>query len=309
MATASSLLRQRDFSLFIIARFFANIGAQMQTVALGLQVYAKTSDPFDLGMVGLSQFLPFVVLVLPAGQLADRKDRRLIVACCYAVQCLCALSLLAFTWADISSVWPIFGVMTVLGAARAFSAPAVSALLPNLLPREFFQRAVALNSSIFTVSTITGPVLGGLLFMAGVKAVYATVACMALLGVVMIVSIKAREPAAKEVREGRWLALLSGLRFVRSKPMILGAISLDLFAVLFGGATALLPVYASDVLHVGSTGLGLLRTAPGVGSMVCALILWNAPMVAHVGRWLFGSIFCSAPLRLRSVCPATLQSA
>lgn len=286
-----SLLKQRDFLLFLLARLSSNIGAQMQTVALGLEIYAKTANPIDLGLVGLSQFLPFLVLILPAGQVADRKDRRRILVGCYALQALCALSLLALTWIDLPTVWPIFAVMTLLGISRAFAMPASQALLPNLVPPELFGRAVALNSSVFHASTILGPTLGGLLFLAGAATVYTTVAVLALLAMGFMSGITARPPKFEIEHSAGWRSVLSGLSFVRAKPIVLGAISLDLFAVLFGGATALLPIYANDILHVGPTGLGLLRTAPGVGSMLCAMWLWGRPVDRHVGRWLFGSIF------------------
>lgn len=289
--TATRLLRQRDFSLLLLARLVANIGAQMQTVALGLQIYAKTSDPFYLGLVGLSQFLPFVVLILPAGQVADRQDRRRVLLGCYALQCLCALALLALTWIDVASVWPIFAVMTLLGVTRAFAMPAGQALLPNLVPRELFGRAIALNSTTVHVSTIVGPTLGGIAYLAGAQTVYAIVTAIYLAALALMGMMTSRPPTPDGPHETGLRSLLSGLHFVRAKSVVLGAISLDLFAVLFGGATALLPVYASDILHVGPTGLGLLRSAPGVGSMVCALWLWVTPMHRHAGAYLFVSIF------------------
>jgi MFS family permease len=263
----------------------------MQTVAVGWQIYAITRDPLDLGLIGLSQFLPFVVLILPAGQVADQRDRRRILTACYAVEALCALLLLWFTIASVSVVWPVFAAMTLLGCARAFSMPSGQALLPNLVPREDFTRAVALNSSVFQIATVVGPAMGGVLYLAGPRIVYSSVLGLALVSIVLMFRVRGGARADNAAREPATLqTLLSGLRFVRSKPIVLGAISLDLFAVLFGGATALLPIFASDILHVGPSGLGLMRTAPGIGAALCAMALAVLPITRHVGPWMFGGV-------------------
>jgi MFS family permease len=288
---AFQILARTDFRRFLSARLLATLAAQMQTVAVGWQIYAITRDPLDLGLIGLSQFLPFVVLILPAGQVADHYDRRRILTACYAVEALCAVLLLWFTIHSITSAWPVFAAMTLLGCARAFSMPSGQALLPNLVPREEFTRAVALNSSVFQIATVVGPAVGGLLYLAGPRVVYSTVLALALISIALMLRVQSggrlrtaeREPASLQT-------LLSGLRFVRSKPIVLGAISLDLFAVLFGGATALLPIFASDILHVGPSGLGLLRTAPGVGASLCAVVLAFLPITRHVGPWMFGGV-------------------
>ena len=288
--TTWGVLSHPDFSRFLAARLLANLAVQMQTVAIGWQVYAITRDPLDLGLVGLSQFLPFVLLVLPAGQAADHYDRRRIVALCYAVEFLCAVLLLGFTLRGLQVVWPVFAAMVLFGTARAFAMPTGQALLPNLVPAEDFGRAVALNSSTFQVATIAGPAVGGVLYLAGAPFVYGTVAALLLFAIVLMAGIRggAHDPGARE--PATWHTLLSGLRFVRSRPLVLGAISLDLFAVLFGGATALLPIYASDILHVGPSGLGLLRTAPGIGASLCAIALAIIPVTRRVGGWMFGGV-------------------
>lgn len=287
---AFRILSHLDFRRFLLARLLATLAAQMQTVAVGWQMYAITRDPLDLGLIGLSQFLPFVVLILPAGQVADHYDRRRILTLCYVVEALCALLLLLFTIQAITVVWPVFAAMTLLGCARAFSMPSGQALLPNLVPAESFTRAVALNSSVFQIATVLGPALGGVLYLAGARIVYSSVLALAVIAALLMMRVTggargtgAREPATLQT-------LLSGLRFVRSKPIVFGAISLDLFAVLFGGATALLPIYASDILHVGPGGLGLLRTAPGIGASVCAMALAWHPITRHVGAWMFGGV-------------------
>jgi MFS family permease len=285
------LLRNRDFAFFLSARFLATLAVQMQTVAVGWQVYAVTRDPLDLGLIGLSQFLPFVLLVLPAGHVADRFDRRRILAACFALECLCALLLLALAARGLDSARPVFAVMVLFGIARAFAMPTGQALLPNLVPRAHFGTAVALNTSTWQVSTIAGPALGGIVYLLGAPAVYSTVAVLLALAVVMVLRIRGGGVAqARPAEEPGWQSLLSGLRFVRSKRLVLGAISLDLFAVLFGGATALLPVYAADVLQVGPTGLGWLRTAPGIGAAVCGVLLGLLPITRGVGRWMFAGV-------------------
>lgn len=285
-----SLLRQRDFFLFMLSRLLGNVGAQMQTVAVGWAVYSRTSNPLDLGWVGLSQFAPFVVLILPAGHFADHHDRRRIVSLCYLVHALCALALCVLTWMNVSSVWPIFTVMTVLGMARAFVMPASQALMPNLVAPEHFSRAVAFNSMVFQTSSILGPTIGGLLLLSGVQTVFATVVICALAATILVSKVRAHRATESTTPEPGLKSLLSGLQFVRSRPIVLGAISLDLFAVLFGGATALLPIYARDILHVGPTGLGMLRSAPGVGAVICALWLTTYPIKRKVGPWLFSSV-------------------
>src|SRR5690606_10036592 len=180
-----------DFRRFLLARLLATLAAQMQIVTVGWQIYEITHDPLDLGIVGLSQFAPFVLLILSAGQAADRHDRRRILTLCYAVEAVCAMLLLVFTLQRISSAWPVFGAMTLLGCARAFSMPSSQALLPNLVPTESFPRAVALNSSVFQVATVVGPALGGVLYLAGPLIVYASMLTLALVGALVMVRVVA----------------------------------------------------------------------------------------------------------------------
>jgi len=286
-----ALLANREFTRFLVARFLATLAVQMQTVAVGWQVYEVTRNPLDLGLVGLSQFLPFVLLILPAGHLADSRDRRRILGACFALECACALLLLAFAAHGLESARPVFAVMVLFGIARAFAMPTGQALLPNLVPRAQFGTAVALNSSTWQVATIAGPALGGIVYLAGAPVVYASVAVLLAIAAIMVFGL--REGGRDEARIAEppgWQSLLSGLRFVRSRRLVLGAISLDLFAVLFGGATALLPVYAADVLHVGPAGLGWLRTAPGIGAALCGLAIGLWPLTQRVGRWMFGGV-------------------
>jgi MFS family permease len=288
-STGFAVLRHRNFASYLSARVLATLAIQMQSVAIGWQVYSLTGSLFDLGLIGLAQFAPFLALILIAGHVADRYDRRRIIILCFAAQLLCALLLLAFTLSGLTVVWPVFAVLVLFGSARAFMMPASQAILINLVPPESFSNAVALNSSSFHVAVIVGPILGGLLYIAGPGVVYAIVALLLIASVLLMclsrvaVRSTSREPAS-------WHSILEGLRFVKSSPIVLGAISLDLFAVLFGGATALLPAYAHDVLHIGPTGLGLLRTAPGVGAALTAVLLVFWPISRNVGRWMFGGV-------------------
>ncbi len=288
-APLSRLLEYPNFVRYLSARLLASVAVQMQTVAVGWQIYAITGDPLDLGLIGLSQFLPFVLLVLPAGHIADRHNRALILALCIALEFFCALALLAFTLADLAVAWPVFAVMVVFGVARAFSMPAGQAIMPNLVPNGLFSRAVAVNSSTWQVSTIAGPAIGGLVYLAGPDVVYATVAGLLAAAFLLVVGVKTEKPA-RPAAPDTWHTLLEGLRFVRRKKVILGAVSLDLFAVLFGGAVALLPAYASDILHVGPDGFGWLRAAPGMGAAVVAMTLAWRPLTRNVGAKMFGGV-------------------
>lgn len=290
-AQAQAVLRYPDVWRFVSARFLATLAAQIQIVAVGWQMYAITGDPLDLGLIGLSQFIPFVTLILPAGHVADHYNRSRIVTFCYLTEAVCAILLLTMTLRGVHSTWPIFLAMVLLGGARAFSMPGAQSLLPNLVPPEFFTRAVALNSSAYQVASVIGPALGGLLYLAGPAVVYGSVLMLAIVASLLMVQVRGGTAHTNATREpASWQTLLSGLKFVRSRPVVMGAISLDLFAVLFGGATALLPMFARDILHVGPSGLGLLRTAPGIGAAVCAFVIALSPIARHVGAWMFGGV-------------------
>ncbi|MDC8757372.1 MFS transporter [Janthinobacterium fluminis] len=284
-----SVLRHRNFAFYLSARVLGTLAVQMQSVAIGWQVYQLTGSLFDLGLIGLAQFAPFLLLILIAGHAADRYNRRNIIALCLVAQLLCALALLAFTVAGLGVVWPVFAVLVLFGSARAFMMPATQAVLVNMVPAASFSKAVALSSSSFHVAVILGPTLGGLLYLAGPGVVY--LAAATLLSVsVLLMRMTHAAPQATSREPASWHTVLEGLRFVWSKPVVLGAISLDLFAVLFGGATALLPALAHDVLHTGPTGLGLLRTAPGMGAALCSVALAFFPITRRVGLWMFGGV-------------------
>jgi MFS family permease len=262
----------------------------MQSVAVGWQVYAKTGHILDLGYVGLAQFLPFLVFILPSGHVADRHDRRVILVTCNGVYLVGSILLLAYTLSGAASVMPIFGILALLGSARAFSMPAGQAILRNIVDGDAFAQAVAFNSTAFHVAVVIGPVLGGLAYLAGPVAVHGSVSVTLLLSTLLLSRVRARQVRQAETPI-TWHTALEGFRFVRSRPVILGAISLDLFAVLFGGATALLPAVVKDVLHADSVALGLLRASPALGAACMTIVLTLFPLRRRVGLWMFAGVF------------------
>jgi MFS family permease len=264
------LFRRRAFALYLAARLFSALAAQMIIIAVGWQVYHLTGRVLDLGFVGLSQFLPFLCLSLVAGHAADRYDRRRIILSCLAVVLLCALLLLEFARRGNGSVAPIFAVLALLGTARAFMMPASQSFLPNIVPLAVLGDAVAINSSAFQLANIVGPSLGGLVYAygessksapGGAQWVYGGAAALLGAAVLMLFLVDSRGVAAGGSIRFSWGHLLEGLRFTWHRKTVLGAISLDLFAVLFGGASALLPAFTRDVLHAGPEVFGYLRGA------------------------------------------------
>src|SRR5271169_5992041 len=283
-----------NFVSYTFARFFIVVALEMQSVAVGWQVYEITKRPLDLGYVGLAQFLPGFVLFLFAGHAADRLDRRKLLMACYAGYGLCSALLLAISWRAPHSVHAIYVVLVLVGTFRSFSFPVSRAILPHLVPEEHFANAVAWNASTFQIATIAGPAVGGIAYAAfhGPEAVYAIAVVVSVLSTIFTLRIhplpdspeKAmaqNEPVKREPVSLR--TVLAGFRFIWKKKVILGSISLDMFAVLLGGAVALLPVYAREILHTGPWGLGLLRSAPGVGAAVMAVLLAHRPLRSRVG--------------------------
>jgi len=273
-----------DFTVYQTARFCIVMALEMQSVAVGWQVYEITHRPLDLGLVGLAQFLPGLPFFLVAGHAVDRFDRRRLLMICYAGFAVCSGLLLAIGLRHSPSVFPIYGVLLLLGTIRSFNFPTTRALLPQLVPEEHFANAVAWNSSVFQAATILGPSVGGVLyaFFHGASAVYAASMVIALLALASTLRIKAQQRARR--REPVSLrTVLAGFHYIWEHKLILGSISLDLFAVLLGGAVALLPVYAREILKTGPWGLGLLRSAPGVGAAVMAILLAHRPLKSRVG--------------------------
>ncbi len=285
----TSILAHRPFALFFSARVLATAGYQMQSVAVGWQVYELTNSAFDLGLVGLAQFVPMLLLALVTGHVADRYDRRKVIIACQIVKLLTAGAL------GLGSLYgglprgAILAVVFVFGAARAFEMPTLQALLPGLVPEAVLPRAIAGSASANQAATIGGPALGGLLYAASPAFAYATCGVSFLLCALCIGRIRTGRVARE--RESISLAsLLAGIHYIRGNPVLLGAISLDLFAVLLGGATALLPIYARDILHIGPTGLGILRAAPAVGALTMSIYLARHPLGRGVGRTMFAAV-------------------
>ncbi|MCP3061653.1 MFS transporter [Myxococcus sp. K38C18041901] len=289
-APALSVFRHRDFRLYQIARLCAVLAMQVESVAIGWQVYEVTGSALALGYTGLSQFVPFLCFCLIGGQVADRFDRRKILAICQGVMLLCSLALLSFSLGHIRDVRFVYGVLVLFGTARAFYAPAGSALTPHLVPKEELTRAVAVNSTTWQVATIAGPAVGGVLYgWAGPTGAYLGSATLCALTVVWILSLKVRTGRASSAPLS-FSTLVAGLGFVRRQRMLLGSITLDLFAVLLGGAVALLPIYARDVLHTGPWGLGLLRCAPAAGAALVAVVLAMRPLGGRAGVKMFVAV-------------------
>lgn len=273
-----------DFASYELGRLFIVLALEMQSVAVGWQVYDITKRPLDLGLVGLAQFLPGIFLFLISGQVADRFDRRHLLLMCYAGFAVCSALLLDISWRGTSSVKSIYLVLVLLGVVRSFNGPAGRALLPQLVPERHFPSAVAWNASVFQSATIMGPVFGGLIYAAfrGPAAVYATAMAGGGIAIFAAAQIKHRVHIRRMEQVGL-ASVLAGFRYVWKQKLILGSISLDMFAVLLGGAVALLPIYAREILHTGPWGLGLLRSAPGVGAGSMALLLANRPLRGRVG--------------------------
>ncbi len=284
----------RDFRLFISARFLANLSIQMQSVAVGWQVYDVTRDPLALGYVGLSVFLPVAGLTLPAGDAADRFDRRRILTLSYLAQAVVSVLFLILTFAGpapgsgLAAARPFYAVLVLFGIGRAFIGPSQQSFVPFLVPRDQLSRAVAWSSSANQTATILGPALGGVLYILGPAAVYGTCLALFLIVVAATAAIRTRvRVAAAEAGMTAWRRLVAGIAFVRRQPIVLGAMSLDMFAVLLGGATALLPIYARDILHVGPEGLGMLRSAMAIGATVTAIVVANLSFHTRAGLTMF----------------------
>lgn len=280
----------RDFRAYQVARLLVSVGVQMSSVAIGWQVYDKTGSPLDLGWVGLAQFLPLFALALVTGAAADRYDRKRIAQTCLVTISIASVGLALVARRSGTSLAPVFALLVLLGVARAFYGPAASALLPGLVPREVFPSAVGWNSSTWQIAMVVGPALGGVLYRGvGPTGVYLCTALLAFVSALLVATLSPR--AVERAPRGAALAEVSaGLAYVRDHPLLLGAITLDLFAVLLGGAVALLPALAKDHLGLGPRELGMLRAGPALGATVVALWLARRPLERHAGPWLFGAV-------------------
>jgi MFS family permease len=290
-AISRSVLKYRDYRLFLAARLLMTVAIQIQSVAVGYQVYQMSHDTLALGFVGLAQFLPMLALILPAGDLADRYNRRVIMLVSCILEAAVAGGFLLLTVFDVRSLGMFYAVLALFGVVRTLSAPAGQSLVPLLVPPESLSRAIAWASSAFQTATIVGPALGGGLYVFGPEVAYAVCFVLSALVTVLFAMIHAPLAVRRATKDRNALERAKeGIAYVKDRPIILGAISLDLFAVLLGGATALIPVYAQDILNVGSVGAGLLRTAPAVGAAVTGLILGWKPLDKNTGPWMFACV-------------------
>jgi len=281
-----------------LARVSVILGAEAQSVAVAWQVYSITHRAIDLGYTGLALFLPALLFLLPAGHVADRFDRRRVILICYGLQLFCTGALAMLAWNNTQKILPIYVVLFMIGTGRAFSGPSSSALIPHLVPEQHFVNAVTWGGAVFQFANITGPALGGLLFtfpltklmpgtrLAGAGIVYVFTLVTLVWFQVMVWSMHVR-PGRMEHRAVSLKVMLAGFEYVRRSQLLLGSFSLDLFVVLLGGATALLPIFAHEILNQGPRGLGMLRAAPALGSVVMGLLMARFPMKRHAGRWMF----------------------
>jgi MFS family permease len=288
----------RDFRRYQLARVAVILGAEAQAVAVAWQVYSITHRALDLGYTGLALFLPGLFFLLPAGHVADRFDRRHVILCCYTLQVFCTLALLALALWGAHHVFSIYAVLFLVGTGRAFSAPASSALLPHLVPEKHFVNAVTWGGAIFQLANVTGPALGGLLFtlplvgflrsagLEGAGIVYIFTLLTLVWFLALIFSLDVR-PGRMEHRAASLKVVLAGFQYVRSSPVLLGSMSLDLFVVLLGGAVALMPIFANEVLHTGPRGLGALRAAPAIGAFTMSLVIARFPISRKAGARMF----------------------
>lgn len=274
------------FRFFWLTTLTVGFATQIMGVSIAWQIYDVTGSAFLLGLVGLSLFLPALLLFLITGLAADRYSRRLIMTVCLGVELLCALGFLAFVNAEAHEVWPIFTILIFLGTARAFWGPAAQSLAPNLVPSEALANAITVNAAAYQFASIMGPAAGGLLYGLGAGVPFITAGALLAIAAVCVVLIP--KPQQHSTYQASSMdTMLAGFRYIFSNKVVLGAISLDMFAVLMGGAVALLPIYAKDILHAGPEELGLLRAAPGVGAILMGLFLTRFPIRDHAGKKLF----------------------
>ena len=281
--------RYPAFTRYWIQRLLNTLAVQIVSVAVGWQIYDLTRDPFDLGLIGLTQFLPALALVLVTGSVADMFGRRMVMGISQLVELVCTSALLFLTMRGLTSTAPVFALLVGLGVARAFVGPASSSLIVNLVPQKDFANAISWATTCWQIGSVTGPVVGGLLYGISPEAAYGTAA--ALLAIAAVFTFAIPKPAESPRLGGHALDdILGGFRYIWSEKIVFGAISLDMFAVLLGGAVALLPVFARDILEVGPWGLGLLRSAPGVGAILAAIWLSGHPIKDHAGVLMFASV-------------------
>jgi len=285
-------LHHRDFALLWVASLAMGLGTQMASVIVGWQVYDIRQSAFDLGLIGLAGFVPLPLLALPAGHLADRLPRRLVFAGALVLNMTVMAALTAVTVAGARRLWPFVALAAATGVANAIGSPAARALPPTLVPTEALAGAMALRSMGLQIATVAGPALGGFIFYVRPELPYAAACGLMVLALACTVGLRSASARTRASSGGApdWKSLLAGVAFVRRTPVLLGAISLDLFAVLFGGQVALAPLFARSILHVGTGGLGLLRAAPAVGAIAAGVMLARRPATRRAGRVLFAVV-------------------
>jgi MFS family permease len=287
-APLPALKRHKPFALFWVMRVATSGAYLMQSVAIGWQIYDMTGDPLDLGLVGLVQFFPLVVLAVLVGQIIDRYDRRAVARVCQVVKAICAIVLALGSARGWIGREQFFIILLIVGTARAFETPTLHALVPTLVPPRLLPRAVAASATAQQTAVICGPALGGLIYAFGPTTVY-TVCAVIFIAAGVLVSLLPRDARPREKKPVTLANLFAGFTYVRHHPILLGAISLDLFVVMLGGVTALLPIFARDVLHTGPWGLGLLRSAPAVGALTMSVVLAHASIERRAGIFMFAT--------------------
>jgi MFS family permease len=285
-----SVYRGHDLPLYLTTRALSGLASLVQSVAIGWQVYDLARTPLALGMVGLAEFLPMFLLTLPAGEMADRFDTRRILALSLAMQAASSALLLGFAAVGARDIWALYAVLVLFGCARGLAGPAQRALMPFLIPPERLPKAIAWSSSVSQIAVIAGPAIGGFLYALGPVFAYGVCFTGFLLAALGATLLRGRRLVASSAFAHPLARVKEGIQFVRSRKVMLGAISLDLFAVLLGGSIALLPIYARDILHVGPGGLGMLRSAPAVGAAAVALLLTRHPLQRKVGSRMFAAV-------------------
>ncbi|MGB9096052.1 MFS transporter [Erwinia sp.] len=288
-ARADSLFQHRSFVAFWLARTTSSFGFQMLSIAVGWQIYSITGRAWDLGLIGLVQFLPAVLLALPAGHVADQFDRRRVVLFGQITEWIAIAVLAGLTLAQRTDEVIILGLVFIISVARTLEAPSLQSMLPALVPSAMLARATAANGASMQTASMLGPALGGFLYVAGPGVVYVTTGVLYLISIVMVSRLR-YEHAPPKRTPATFESVFAGVRFIRNRPDVLGVISLDLFAVLLGGATALLPIFAKDILHTGPWGLGLLRGAPAVGGLLVGFWLSRRTLERNVGMTMFASV-------------------
>jgi len=291
--SAGSAFLSRDFRLYQTARLLVILGAEAQALAVAWQIYQITHSALDLGLTGLALYAPVLLFMLAAGHVADRYDRRTIILVCYSFQACCTLTLMRFAMHPNGRVWPIFAVLFCVGTGRAFSSPAASAFLPSLIPKHHFVNAVTWGAIVFQIANIAGPSVGGLLFTLplsgflvrwnGAAAVY-VFSLITLCAFLLLVGMMRTRPVRAVKNVFNMETMLAGFKYVIRTKLLLGSFSVDLFAVLLGGATALLPIYAMVILHAGPRALGLLRAMPALGALMVSLVITVRPVQRHAGK-------------------------